>query len=371
MSTRAELTGKASDFLKIGVAAAGRGDLAAVRAVLAQQPTWVRRAGSHGRTMLWEAAYRGRFAVVEHLLGAGANVHAWGCHFTPLLVDVSPYCAARFKGHDEVADLLARHGATEDFHTAVFLGHDQAARRGLDREPALANAEVPQHDGNVRATALHYAVSPGRLELVRLLLERGANPKPHSQWLARFCIWRDRADILEQLLAAGLDVAGVEPPRVGIANPAIVDLLAAHGARPDVDRPEGGWPPIVFQCRGDRGGNIERVRALLAAGANVNARNHKGQAALHCAAKAGFVDIVILLLAHHAEVDAQDNEGETPLATALRSTVKDKARLRAAARQLVAAGALVDRPDRRGKTPIDIARAKRGEGWLEAIGHRR
>ena len=51
------LTGKASDFLKIGAAAAGRGDMDTVRAVLEERPDWVTRTGSHGRTMLWEAAY--------------------------------------------------------------------------------------------------------------------------------------------------------------------------------------------------------------------------------------------------------------------------------------------------------------------------
>ena len=100
------LTGKVSDFLKIGVAAAGRGDLETVRLVLEERPDWLVRVGSHGRTMLWEAAYRGRLAMVEWLLDQGADVHAWGCHFTPLLVDISPYCAARLKNHDAVADVF-------------------------------------------------------------------------------------------------------------------------------------------------------------------------------------------------------------------------------------------------------------------------
>ena len=65
------LTGKVSDFLKIGVAAAGRGDLETVRTVLAEKPDWLLRVGSHGRTMLWEAAYRGRLAMVEWLLDQG------------------------------------------------------------------------------------------------------------------------------------------------------------------------------------------------------------------------------------------------------------------------------------------------------------
>ena len=364
----AGLTGKTSDFLKVGVAAAGRGDLATVRAVLAQRPEWLRRVGSHGRTMLWEAAYRGRAPVVEHLLDEGADIHARGCHFTPLLVEISPYCAARFKRHDAVAELLLRRGAREDFHTAVFLGHAEAVREQLRRRPALAKVEVPQHDASVRVTALHYAVSAGHDHLVALLLAHGADPKPHSHWLARFCVWRGRADILERLFAAGLVAAAVEPPRGGVLDPAVARVLKRHGVHTDVDHAEGGWPPIVFQCRGDRGGNIERVRALIAAGSDLGARNHKGQTALHCAAKAGFVDIVALLLRSGAEVDAQDQAGQTPLAATLRSTVKDKDRLKAVVRRLTAAGASPTAADAQGRTPLAIASAKRnGEEWLDAM----
>lgn len=367
-ATLPRLTGKASDFLRIGVAAAGRGDLAAVRGVLAQQPAWLRRVGSHGRTMLWEAAYRGRRDVAGHLLDRGADIYARGCHFTPLLVEIPPLCAARFKGHDEVAELLLRRGAAEDFHSAVFLGDIGAVRRHLQRQPALATVEVPQHDPHLRATALHYAVSPGHDALVALLLGSGADPAPYSNWLARFCIWRRRADILERLFAAGLVAADVEPPRAGVLDGEVRRVLRAHGVEANADAAEGGWPPLVFQCRGDRGGNVERVRALLAAGADVGARNHKGQTALHCAAKAGFEDIVALLLEHDAEIDAQDAAGETPLAAALRSTVKNKERLRAVAWRLVAAGADPTCADARGRSPLDIAAAKRdADFWREAL----
>ena len=363
------LTGKASDFLKIGVAAAGRGDLSAIRAVLREQPDWIRRVGSHGRTMLWEAAYRGRLATVRFLLDEGADIDACGCHFTPLLVEVSPYCAARFKKRQDVAVLLLERGARLDFHSDVFLGDVAAVRQRLRDDPQLANEEKPQHDPNVRCTGLHYAVSAGHAALVKLLLEHGANPQPYSDWLVRFCIWRDRADLLETLLAAGLDAALAEPPRSGIANPRIADLLRIHGVAIDPDHAEGGWPPIVFQCRGDRGGNIARVRQLLDDGANVDVRNHKGESALHCAAKAGFADIVALLIDRRAEVDAEDRQGATPLAFALRSTVKDKTKLHAVVRTLRAAGADPHRADRQGRSPRDIASRKRDpKGWLAALG---
>ena len=79
-------TGRVSDFLKIGVAAAGRGELESLRFILRERPDWLGRIGSHGRTMLWETAYRGRMSVVEFLVVQGADINAKGCHYTPLLV---------------------------------------------------------------------------------------------------------------------------------------------------------------------------------------------------------------------------------------------------------------------------------------------
>ena len=362
------LTGKTSDFLKIGVAAAGRGDLDVLRGVLREKPEWVRRVGSHGRTMLWEAAWRGQLEAAELLLDRGADIDACGCHFTPLLVEVSPYCAARFKKRDAVAAMLLERGATKDFFSRVFLGQTDAVRQRLRGDPRLATQEKPQHDPNVRATALHYAVSPGHGALVEMLLEHGADPRPYGEWLIRFCIWRNRSDILETLLDAGVDAASAEPPRAGVADPRIVEVLERHGMAVDPNRAEGGWPPLVFHCRGDRGGDVQHVRRLLDAGADVNVRNHKAQTALHCAAKAGFVDIAALLVERGAEVDAEDCDGATPLATALRSTIKDERKLLDVAALLLRGGADPRRRDRKGRSPRDIAARKRNaRAWLACL----
>ena len=143
-------------------------------------------------------------------------------------------------------------------------------------------------------------------------------------------------------------------------------MLPAFGTTPT--GPKAAGHPSSF----NRGAIVAAAWSVCgrssSAGADVNVTNHKGQTALHCAAKAGFVDIVTLLLAHGATVDAVDDKGETPLATALRSTAKDKACLMAVVGELLAAGADPHRADRQGRTPADVASRKRDRRWASALG---
>jgi ankyrin repeat protein len=63
--------------------------------------------------------------------------------------------------------------------------------------------------------------------------------------------------------------------------------------------------------------NIKIAKALLAAGADANAREYgEGSTSLHEAAYKGDIEIVKLLIAVGADKDARDNSGWTPLHTA-------------------------------------------------------
>ena len=363
-----KLTGKASDFLKIGVAAAGRGDLNGVKELLDLKPQWLTGIGSHGRTMLWEAAYKGKTAVVDHLIEAGADLEAHGCHFTPLLVEVSPMTAAKYKKHAETAELLKTRGARTDIFNETFLGNAQYVLAALEADASLAHAEKPQHDHNVKATALHYATSTDQVQLFDLLLSYGADPRPYAFWLTRFTIWRRNAPLLERLFAAGVKPEPTFIPRSGIQDERVAEVLKQHGIKQNPDRAEGGWPPLVFHSRGDRGGNVDRIRSILQDGADVNVINYKGQSALHCASKAGFIDIVELLIERGADVNMQDADGTTPLMMTLQSTVKKKENLVAVAKTLISAGADVAVLNNRGRSVHDLARRKRDEfSWLEVL----
>ena len=99
--------------------------------------------------------------------------------------------------------------------------------------------------------------------------------------------------------------------------------------------------------------------ALLAAAADVNARNHKGWTPLHSAARARGADTTLLrqLLQAGADVDARTPLGETPLHLATsgqrhRYYWQDRAQVVTA---LLEAGAEVDARTNDGRTPLHVA----------------
>ena len=358
-----ELTGKQSDFLAIIVRAAARGDLAAVRKFVDEDPSWLHTVGAHGRTMLWEAARRGRADVVEFLIERGADVNICGCHLSEHFVEVSPYCVAKSAGHDELADCLLRNGATIDIHSAAYLGDRQQVLSFLEHDPSLANAAHPQHDKQrqVRdrlvfepgdeswAMPLHYAVSGGHKDVVELLIALGAVVAPHSSALLAYVVRRDRLDLLNTLLEHGAD-AREAPMADPVAGRAINALLQSHGAVFDLNSPGEKWPPLIYASRGDKGEHPQRVRALLELGADVNIRDYKGKTALHRAASAGFTRVMAALLAHGADIDAADCRGETALFDAIRARRKDAVAL------LLSNGATPHVRNHKEATPLRVAR---------------
>lgn len=97
-----------------------------------------------------------------------------------------------------------------------------------------------------------------------------------------------------------------------------------------------------------RRGDIPRVKRLLAAGADVNARDKYGRTALYWPVCFGRIGCMRLLIEAGADVNNRDSDGWTPLHEAA------YCELIACMRILIEAGADTEIKDNCGSTPGDI-----------------
>ena len=131
-----------------------------------------------------------------------------------------------------------------------------------------------------------------------------------------------------------------------------VELLLRLGAGPDTTDAGGHTPlySVANECKVRGGANV--VRALVQAGANVDARDGvKHCTALHMAARRGNVEVAEALLDCGAGIEVRDSLGDTPLRRAVNCDKPDVAAL------LLAKGSDMHSKGSRGSTPFLAARS--------------
>ena len=177
----------------------------------------------------------------------------------------SALVAAAFRGHRPIAELLATRVAL-DVWEAALMGDVARLRALCAEDPARVDAR--RHDG---WTPLHLAGFYGHPEVVRALLELGAEPS-----------------------ILGHNALGNTPLHAVLAmsgNDRVVELLVAGGA--DVAfRAAGGYTPLHLAASR---GNVPAMLLLLAKGASPAARSDDGRTAADIAAERGHLDVARVL----------------------------------------------------------------------------
>jgi ankyrin repeat protein len=289
--------GAPTQVLRAATAAAGRGDLDAVAAFVAEYPRLLNQRGADSGTLLWVAARRGRLPLVAWLVEAGADLELPGStvHVTQVLV--SPYCIAVRSRRSEVARYLREHGARVDVFTAAFLGELDALR---DHIAAGRVNEQSPHEDLHPVTPLHYAVDGGSLPAAALLLEHGGDARTAGGRLLTSAARQGSIDLVRLLLDHGADAAQAESLGPVDTDRTIGDLLIARGFPLNVPIRDQETP-LTMACRADKGEHPATVAALLALGADPSAPNAKGRTPLTIATGAGFTETVALLRAAGAD----------------------------------------------------------------------
>jgi ankyrin repeat protein len=146
------------------------------------------------------------------------------------------------------------------------------------------------------ATPFWRAAYASDLPAMKLLVARGADPQiPTVKPAGRPRFGDQQREVT--------DVSGLAPVAVG--GPSVTPLMAATGqgyaegfaANSHIIHP-AGWMPAVRYL-------IEEL------GADVNARDHEGNTALHNAASRGDIEMILYLVSKGADVKAVNREGQT------------------------------------------------------------
>ena len=217
------------------IAAVKAADVDAVRSLIVDRGVDVNQAAPDGATALHWAVHRNDAALVDLLLAAGAGVS------TANRYGVQPISLAAENGDAGILEALLAAGA--------------------DPNAALPGGE----------TVLMTAARTGDAEAVRVLLVRGADPNLRDGFRGQTALmWaaaRNNAGAVHALAELGADVRA----KTGTV------ARAPLGNRLFYAPPPTGFTALLFAARG---GHVEAVRVLLAAGADVDDTLSDGQSAL-------------------------------------------------------------------------------------------
>ncbi|KAF7350253.1 NACHT and ankyrin domain protein [Mycena venus] len=269
------------------------------------------------------AAYYGHAQMIHVLLQKGANINAQGEDLCFVVIHlpytsrcgayidtqcggyISALHAAIVGGNVDIVEFLVGYGANmnaDELPLASFLGEIEIVEKlqqkvDLDSQGGFY--------GRIFGTGLQAAALAGRLEVVQLLLHRGADVNTGGKSLAL------ESSSTNTVFKGGYHGTALQAAAL-VGNLDIVQLLLHGGA--DVNA-RGGYYGTALQAAA-LVGNLDMVELLLHRGADVNAGDGHYGTALQAALYQGQVETAELLLEWNVDVNAKGN-GPTALQAAL------------------------------------------------------
>jgi len=258
-----------------------------------------------GLTALEFAARDGCVACIPVLLDGGADINAADQD------GITPLLSSLINGHYDVAGMLIEKGADPNIadrtgRTALYSAVD-------DHTMPASNRPSPKEIDNELTS----------LEVVKTLLARNANVNAQLKQQQPYRTKLDRGD--DTMLTTGTTPL-LRAAKAGDVT--VMKLLLDKGADPKLATRNGINPLMAAAGLGtkeeDTTGRrksqadaIESIKLCLAAGIDINAVDGRGQTALHGAAFWGLDDVVQFLVDHGARLDMKDRQGKTPLDSAM------------------------------------------------------
>ena len=180
---------------------------------------------------------------------------------------------------------------TASIFAAIESGDMAATQRLLDEDPCLAHGRlVLRNDdgtpkrGNESPTLLQAAAEAGRLEIVKLLIERGAEIYETAKWgypAVQHAFWKKQQHVVDYFLGE----AATHPTMAGCPT---------YGLGIDVNlAARNGWLELVRS-------HVEKDKLA------VHRRGVIGETPLHWAGHNGFVEVVRVLLDGGADIEADE-----------------------------------------------------------------